>query len=266
MNQKTKGKYIGLIGAIAAHAVVLIFLVLTFFPLPEPEEESGLPVMVGELTDAWGNSLVEVETMPQAAVETEPLEADEPLITQELEETVAIEQSSDVREDETDPVKSDEEKAAEARRLAEEQAERERKAAEEAVRQRVAGAFGKGSQLGNTESSQQSGTQGSPTGNAPQGASAGLGGYGSFELGGRSLGEGGLPRPIYNVQDEGKVVVTITVNPAGRVVSAAINRQTNTVNQALRKAALDAAKKARFNAIEGLDNQIGTITYEFKLK
>ena len=118
MNQKTKGKYIGLIGAIAVHAVVLIFLVLTFFPLPEPEEESGLPVMVGELTDAWGNSLVEVETMPQAAVETEPLEADEPLITQELEETVAIEQSSDVREDETDPVKSDEEKAARVQALA----------------------------------------------------------------------------------------------------------------------------------------------------
>ena len=46
MNQKTKGKYIGLIGAIAVHAVVLIFLVLTFFSLPEPEEESGLPVMV----------------------------------------------------------------------------------------------------------------------------------------------------------------------------------------------------------------------------
>ena len=85
-------------------------------------------------------------------------------------------------------------------------------------------------------------------------------------LGGRSLGEGGLPRPVYNVQDEGRVVVTITVNPAGHVIATSINRQTNTVNPALRKAAEDAAKKARFNAVSGLNNQTGTITYYFNLK
>lgn len=87
-----------------------------------------------------------------------------------------------------------------------------------------------------------------------------------FNLGGRSIGEGGLPRPVYNVQDEGKVVVTITVNPAGQVIATSINRQTNTVNPALRKAAEDAAKKARFNTVSGLNNQTGTITYYFNLK
>ena len=93
-----------------------------------------------------------------------------------------------------------------------------------------------------------------------------MGGYGTFDLGGRSIGEGGLPRPVYNVQDEGRVVVTITVNPAGEVIATAINRQTNTVNPALRKAAEDAARKARFNAVSGVDNQVGTITYYFNLK
>jgi hypothetical protein len=34
----------------------------------------------------------------------------------------------------------------------------------------------------------------------------------------------------------------------------------------LRKAAEDAAKKARFNAVSGLNNQTGTITYYFNLK
>ena len=38
------------------------------------------------------------------------------------------------------------------------------------------------------------------------------------------------------------------------------------VNPALRKAAEDAAKKARFNAVSGLNNQTGTITYYFNLK
>ncbi len=138
--------------------------------------------------------------------------------------------------------------------------------AEEAARKRVAGAFGKGAQMGSKGATEGTGVQGSPTGNSSEGATAGTGGYGTFNLGGRSIGEGGLPRPVYNVQDEGRVVVTITVNPAGQVISTSINKRTNTVNAALRKAAEEAARKARFNQVDGVNNQTGTITYYFKLK
>ncbi len=75
-----------------------------------------------------------------------------------------------------------------------------------------------------------------------------------------------VPMPVYNVQDEGRVVVTITVNPAGQVISTSINKRTNTVNASLRKAAEEAARKARFNQVDGVNNQTGTITYYFKLK
>ena len=170
------------------------------------------------------------------------------IITQETEETVAIKPKAEPKKKEEvkKPEKTEAEKAEEARKLAAAKAERERKEAEEAARKRVAGAFGKGAQMGSKGDTEGEGIQGSPTGNAPSGATSGTGGYGSFNLGGRSLGEGGLPRPVYNVQDEGRVVVTITVNPAGHVIATSINRQTNTVNPALRKAAEDAAKKARF--------------------
>ena len=47
-----------------------------------------------------------------------------------------------------------------------------------------------------------SGLEGSPTGNSSEGKSGGVGGYGTFDLNGRSLGSGGLPMPVYNVQDE----------------------------------------------------------------
>ncbi|KAA4214137.1 TonB family protein, partial [Bacteroides ovatus] len=110
------------------------------------------------------------------------------------------------------------------------------------------------------------GTEGSKEGNSSTGAKTGTGGYGTFDLGGRSLGTGSLPKPAYNVQEEGRVVVNITVNPAGQVVSTSISPQTNTVNSALRKAAEDAAKKARFNTIDGVNNQTGTITYYFNLR
>ena len=259
MNQKKKGKYIGLAGALLVHVVVIALLILVGFTLPEQSEEGGVPVMMGETSDAWGvadPSLVEVETMPEEAAPEVPEEAEQEMLTQEDEETVAIKPKAEEKKKEIKkPEKTEAEKA-----------ERERKAAEEAARKRVAGAFGKGAQMGSKGSTEGTGVQGSPTGNSSTGATAGTGGYGTFNLGGRSIGEGGLPRPVYNVQDEGKVVVTITVNPAGQVIGTSINRQTNTVNPALRKAAEDAAKKARFNTVSGLNNQTGTITYYFNLK
>ena len=259
MNQKKKGKYIGLAGALLVHVVVIALLILVGFTLPEQSEEGGVPVMMGETSDAWGTadpSLVEVETMPEETAPEVPEEAEQEMLTQEDEETVAIKPKAEEKKREIKkPEKTEAEKA-----------ERERKAAEEAARKRVAGAFGKGAQMGSKGSTEGTGVQGSPTGNSSTGATAGTGGYGTFNLGGRSIGEGGLPRPVYNVQDEGKVVVTITVNPAGQVIGTSINRQTNTVNPALRKAAEDAAKKARFNTVSGLNNQTGTITYYFNLK
>ena len=69
------------------------------------------------------------------------------------------------------------------------------------------------------------------------------------------------------MQEEGKVVVTIMVNPDGKVVAASISpRGTTTANASLRKSALRAAKMARFNKVNQLDNQEGTITYYFNLK
>ena len=95
---------------------------------------------------------------------------------------------------------------------------------------------------------------------------SGEGGYGTWDMGGRlMLGE--MPRPDYSgTQEEGRVVVTITVDPKGNVIETKIDSRTNTTNKKLRDAAEQAARKTKFNPIEGKDNQIGTITYYFKLK
>lgn len=276
MDQKKKGKYVGMVGALLVHVAIIALLILVGFAMPRPSEEDGIPVMLGEAPDALGDadpSLVKVDVMPEevASDVQEPTEQD--IITQEDEETVVLKPKTEPKKKQEvkkpeikKPEKTAAEKAEEARKLAEAKAEKERREAEEAARKRVSGAFGKGAQMGSKGNTEGQGIQGSPTGNAPTGATSGTGGYGTFNLGGRSIGEGGLPRPVYNVQDEGRVVVSITVNPAGQVIATSINRQTNTVNPALRKAAEDAAKKARFNAVSGLNNQTGTITYYFNLK
>lgn len=270
MEQKKKGKYIGIAGAVLVHVALVAFLILVGFTVPEPLEEDGMPVMLGEVPDASGTadpSLVKVDVMPEEVADRVEEAPEQDIITQDAEETVALKPKAEPEKKEVKkPEKTAAEKAEEARKLAEAKAEKERREAEEAARRRVAGAFGKGAQMGSKGNTEGAGLQGSSTGNMSTGATSGTGGYGTFSLGGRSIGEGGLPRPIYNVQDEGRVVVTITVNPAGQVIATSINRQTNTVNPALRKAAEDAAKKARFNAVSGLNNQTGTITYYFNLK
>ena len=279
MDGKKKGEYIGMLGALLVHVAIIALLILVSFTLPNNQDEGGVPVMMGDVDASLGNydpsTMVDVDVLPPEDV-PEVVESQETveqeMITQTEEETVVIKPKVEPKKEKPEVVKKPEktaaEKAAEAKKLAEEKAERERKAAAEAAAKRVSGAFGKGAQMDGSKGTANSGTgvEGSKDGNSSSGAKTGAGGYGTFDLGGRSIGEGGLPRPVYNVQEEGRVVVSITVNPAGHVIATSINRHTNTVNTALRKAAEDAAKRARFNAVEGVNNQTGTITYYFNLR
>ena len=280
MNIKRKSEYKGELGALLVHVAIIALLILVSFAIPHPDEEAGgVPVMMGDVDAAYGNydpsTMVDVEVLPEEVPAPQPepeVETEQEMITQTEEETVVVKPKAEPKKEKPKvakkPEKTPEEKAAEAKKLAEEKAERERKAAEEAARKRVSGAFGKGAQMTGNKGTAASGTgtEGSKEGNSSTGAKTGTGGYGTFDLGGRSLGTGSLPKPVYNVQEEGRVVVNITVNPAGQVVSTSISPQTNTVNSALRKAAEDAAKKARFNTIDGVNNQTGTITYYFNLR
>ena len=288
-----KHRITGLIGTLVLHVLILVFLLLVAISKPKMQEEGGVPVMLGNMEVAQGNSdpytLTDVDILDEPHLPTEPtvpesvpeIPVKSEMITQEDESTIAVPKKTPKptpkiekvkkKPVQKEPVKPKEkteaEKKAEAERLAAEKKAAEQKAAAEAAAKRIAGAFGKGTQTGSKGTGATgSGIQGSPTGNSAEGQSTGVGGYGTFDLNGRSLGSGGLPRPIYNVQEEGRVVVTITVNPAGQVIHTSINKRTNTANAALRKAAEDAARKATFNAVGGVNNQTGTITYYFKLK
>lgn len=264
------------------HLLVLLLLFFLKLTVPAEQEEGGVPVMLGNTELAEGEAdpytLTEVDMMPseepsspQEAAEAPAVE--QPMITQQDEPSLQVKKETPKKETpkkeqpkktpvktETKPVNKPKEKTE-----AEKRAEAE-KAAAQAAANKIAGAFGKGSQMGSKGNVSGAGLQGSPTGNSSTGKTSGVGGYGTFDLNGRSLGSGNLPVPVYNVQDEGRVVVTIVVNPAGQVISTSINKRTNTVNPALRRAAEEAARKARFNAVDGVNNQSGTITYYFKLR
>ena len=247
------------------HLVVIGLLFLIHLTKPVAQAESGVPVMLGNMGNLDTDyEFTEVNSMPAPAPASVPVPKApqaEPAITQNLEETVAIE--SGEKEKPVKPAETPKQPTPEEIR-----AEQERQAAE-AAQNLMANAFGRSSTM-QASSSQEStseteGTPGSTEGNSTQGKATGVGGYGTWDLNGRDmLGE--LPRPSYSVQEEGRVVVTITVDPNGKVIDTRINNRTNTTNLQLRNAAIEAARRTEFNAIGGENNQTGTITYYFKLK
>lgn len=278
-----RSKTIGIVGTIAVHVLVVVMLLLLDMAMPEKQEEGGVPVMMGDTDMAQGNggqyTMTEVDVMPkpEQTVTSESVPAADvrqPMITQQDEPSLEVkeEKPQEKKKTETavkvtpDKVNEQKKELPKEKTEAEKRAEAE-KAAAEAAANKIAGAFGKGAQMGSKGTAATGdGNEGRPDGNSQTGGMAGMGGYGTFDLNGRSLGQGGLPVPVYNVQEEGRVVVTIVVNPSGQVISTSINKRTNTVNPVLRKAAEDAARKARFNAVDGVDNHSGTITYYFRLR
>ncbi len=248
------------------HGGVVVLLLLLHLNRPVAQAESGVPVMLGNMGNLDTDyEFTEVNSMPAPAPVSVPVPVApqaEPNLTQNMEETVAIE--SGEREKTVTPTEEVRQPTPE-----EIQAELERQAAQEA-QNLMANAFGRSTSMQSSAQTETDtevqGTPGSTEGNSSQGKPTGTGSYGTWDLGGRDmLGE--LPRPAYDgIQDEGRVVVTITVDPDGNVVDTRINNRTNTTNLQLRNAAEQAARKTKFNAIGGENNQTGTITYYFKLK
>lgn len=156
------------------------------------------------------------------------------------------------------------------RALAAQRAAAEQREREQAIQNLGAGAFagnGEVADASHGNSSSGRGNEGNPFGNSSSGVNQGSSGYGTYDLGGRGIGEGGLPRPKYLTQEEGRIVIDIIVDPLGAVTKASISvRGTSITDAATRASALDAARRAKFVRIDGNSDQSGTITYRYTLK
>lgn len=257
----TREKIGGLVGTAIFAVLLLLLLIFSYFTLATPPQElEGIPVMFGATEDAFGiteSPMVEVTPAPSQTPVVPEYRPNEPMITQTTEPTIDVEaQREEARR---------QAQLAEERRKQEE-AERIRRAEEarrREINQQMSGLFGENAgSRGNTEGS---GTQGVSTGNSTQGSPTGTGGIGSYDLGGRSLGSGGLIQPKYSVNDYGTIVVNITVAPNGNVIDAYVGKA-QTANEALKKEAVRAAMATKFSAVTTSTNQRGTITYKFNLK
>ncbi|GET29613.1 cell envelope integrity protein TolA [Prolixibacter sp. SD074] len=232
---------------------------------------------------------------PNAQPKSTPNQGKEKVLTQDFEESAAV--NSGTKKSKVDEKKKREEELARRKKLAEEKArqeeqererqaelERQRKAAaerkkrEEEQRQiaeinsRAQSAFGGGKADNGPDSKSQGvtyggGNQGSPDGSPGANRYGNGGGSGNtYNLSGRSL-VGGLPKPDFPGNEEGTVVVEITVDKYGKVTQAVPGiKGSNTMNPSLLAAAKKAALSARFNTDNNASAfQKGTITYHFVL-
>jgi TonB family protein len=249
---------------------------------------------------------------PGSPAPSTPVASKEPVLTQDFEESAAVEEAKrkareeQRRKEEEQKRIADQQRAqqeqerlnrlaqerriqdslkriedariAEQRRIAEarrrdsiQKAEEQAKMAE--INSRARNVFGSSSGQGdqNTQSSGQGatyqpGNQGSVSGTPGANQYGPGGGEGiTFSLTGRSMRT--MVKPVYSENEEGVVVVTITVDISGNVVNAVAGaRGTTSMNQNLWQAAVRAARATKFDSNSNAPaQQTGTITYRFVL-
>lgn len=292
----------GLIGTLATHGIILFFLM--YFGLlisnPNPIDE-GILVNFGDSETGFGMeepapgerepNVKPVESASDKIVVSTPArktvtsDADDPVVTQDVEKTVAVKTHKEKKViEKIDPEKQRlaEEERLKKEELVRQQKEEQRLLAQAAAEQRkigeinnraknVFGGGGKGSP--DSKSTSQgitygTGNQGVPQGSANAeryGPGGGIGNGITASLDGRTSLS--LPKPHYPGNEEGVVVVQVTVDKMGLVKKAEAGvRGSNTADPELISAAKKAALQAKFNVDKNAPAfQIGTITYRFVL-
>jgi TonB family protein len=258
----------GLIGTVVFHGAVLFLLLYMAFttPLPLPAEQ-GILVDFGDSDFGSGNN--EPPANEPAAAEAQQPEAtpqssqEEQILTQTVEETVALPVKPVPK-----PKPSEKPEQPKENKPVEEPPKPERTVRQESLYRQP----GRGSNAGASVSQGETGGQGNQgvTTGAPgvgvYGQGGDTGGGNSFDLAGRSVA-GQLPRPEYRSQEYGKVVIEITVDKDGNVLTAEYRMQgSTTIDQTLVDAAKRAARQAKFSRKPDAPIQKGTITYVFKIE
>jgi colicin import membrane protein len=262
----------GIVGTAVFHGIILVIIIFFGFIVPDPPpEEEGILINFGTDETGFGDiepmySEIPEQAPPPPQEASTPVETAEEIISQNFEDAPVVEAQKEVQQKEIkdSPVKD---VVAEAEVTPPPPEEEPPKVNERAL---YTGRANTDETSGSEGITKGEGNQGSITGspdsdNYLDGLSSGRGGV-DFSLDGRNPVS--LPKPDYNVQDDGMVVVKIRVNQEGIVTWAEAGAQgTNTLNKELLEAARKAALKARFNrSTDAAFTQQGTITYHFILQ
>jgi colicin import membrane protein len=293
------------LGTILVELLLFSVLFLVGFSVPYPPPETGEGILVNFGTDETGLGLIEpsppagqVKTSPPPAVEeasqpetvkTTARTASKTTLTQDNADAPVVKTDPEAAKKKLEKKEADrilnEQKEAEKKRISEEEAEKNRIAAEQQresdIKNRTKNALAGSMNTGTSSTSEGiaggPGNQGDPNGSVDSkvrgtGSGTGTSGTGtgnngiSYKLEGR--GARSLPEPKYDYNNEGKVVVEVSVDRSGKVVQAVPGvKGSTTLEEYFLKVAKEAALGATFEVKQDAPPiQKGVITYNFKLK
>lgn len=265
----------GIAGTIFFHCIIIFIIAIFGFstPLPLPDEE-GILINFG--TEDFGSGDIEPAfTEATEEVTSQQLPDNVVPVSDETEEvsTQDFEEAPSIQEEKVITDKTTENKEVPDIQTKTEENETTPEVVEERKVNERALYKGKSTTSDSSEGegiTQGDGNQGSVTGapdsdNYSPGLSQGSGGV-EFSLTGRNPLF--LPKPKYEYQVEGKVVVEIRVDRSGNVTFARAGVKGSTTNdENLMKAAQEAAMQAKFDVNSNAAyTQTGTITYHFILQ
>lgn len=317
LRESSSGKKKGLFGTLVVHSILFSLLILVGFSSPPPPAGAEEGILVNFGTGETGMGLVE-PSAPAGKEETSPpvnpvvmpvvphqksaapKNREEPMLTQDKEESPSVKKEVPVVVKKTDPdaeKKRLEKKEAdrilkeqietERIRVKEEEAERKRIAAETQrkadIMDRTKNALANSKNSGTSSTSEGiaggTGNQGDPNGSIDskvRGTGSGLGDKGtgtggpggkgiSYDLQGRGIQS--FPAIKYDYQGDGIVVVSVSVNQSGKVIQATPGiKGSTTLDENLLRIAKEAALGTSFEVKKDAPAvQKGTISITFKL-
>jgi TonB family protein len=275
-----KSRSLALTGTLLFHGLLLAFLLLWVIRTPIPPYPDtgspGLEVNLGFSDDGMGEVQPDFSGPSEEAVQDVLATEPQPKMPPAAAEKLITQNEEDAPEMESPKESSTKNATKTTEPAKEETAEKPRQ-----VNSRAMYGGKKGQNKGGNEGETgKPGDQGDPNGSrdaryhGPGGGTGDTQGDGngdkgkgiSYSLAGRKPQS--LPVPKSNLQEEGRVVVEITVDPEGRVIAAKPGiKGSTTTNPALLEIARKAALSARFSASsDSPEEQKGTITYNFILR
>ena len=273
MQKNDQYRQTGVITTIIFHVLLILLFVYYGFttPLPLPAEQ-GIMVNFGNDLQGFGNEEPRFSEPSKPVVDQQSQPEEEKVeekgkLTQDFEEAPAI-KAPDKKE-----TKKKTEKPVVKAKETTKTATKPEPVKEERKPNPLALYKGRGSETSTSTNegiAGGQGNQGNPTGSPDSKNYSNIestGGNGvSYNLSGRS--HLNLPKPYYNCQTEGTVVVEVTVDQKGNVTQAVPGVKGSTeLDKCLLDAAKQAALLAKFNTKTNAPAyQKGTITYRFKLQ
>ena len=243
MKRENQNRSIAIAVTVAVHALVVVLLVFMAMHGPWPlPGEAGVEVDLGLYNEGMGNQQQPKPKQVAELPKPQPQQEKEEIVTQDTEETPAIEEPK--------KPKKEEPKVNERALFKPSNQKPEEQPSSEGI-------------TGNP------GDQGNPNGGQNVNSYEGQGGAGggpSFSLGGRGAKHLATPNRD-EVTEDGTIVVDIWVDRDGRVTNAQIGKGTDITTTRLRQLAINAAKSSVFTPDkDAAELQRGTITYIFKVR